>query len=222
MGPSSSTDRPTSSGDDPPTVEATGDRPIEGADIDLLIDVADGAICDGLAGRPPTLPDPDAMPAPLRRRAATFVTLHVDGELNGCIGSIDVTEPVSTGAARHAWSAAFDDPRLPPLRVGDYERLTIEVSVLSALVPTAASTSSELMESVRPGVDGLLIEAGRRRGVFLPSVWATLTTPRRFVAELFVKAGLDEARWHTDLRAWTFTADKVSGAPRPGGPATVR
>jgi len=222
MGPSSSTDRSASSDDDRPADDAPADRPIGGADRDLLIGVADGAICDGLAGRPPTLPDPDAMPAPLRRRAATFVTLHVDGELNGCIGSIEATEPLSTGAARHAWSAAFDDPRLPSLRVGDYERLTIEVSVLSALVPTVAVTSGDLMETVRPGVDGLLIQAGRRRGVFLPSVWATLTTPRRFVTELFVKAELDPGGRRTDLRAWTFTADKVSGAPHPGGPATVR
>lgn len=162
------------------------------------------------------------MPAPLRRRAATFVTLHVDGELNGCIGSIDATEPMSVGVARHAWSAAFDDPRLPSLRAEDYQRLAIDVSVLSALVPTDASTPGELIEAVRPGVDGLLIQAGRRRGVFLPAVWATLTTPGRFVTELFVKADLDRGGWGDDLRAWTFTAEKVSGTPRQGDPATVR
>ncbi len=173
-----------------------------------LLDVAERAILDGLGQRHPTLPDPGELPAELRRPIGSFVTLNVHGQLNGCIGSIETGEALGVSVARHAWSAAFTDPRLPALKRSDYEHLDIEISVLSPLTETPAGSRPALIESLRPHVDGLLITAESRQAVFLPSVWEQLPATETFLTHLLRKAGLDPRSWPGDLRAFVFTADK--------------
>jgi AmmeMemoRadiSam system protein A len=188
-----------------PVSEAAGER---------LVDVADRAVVAGLHDRPRVVPDPADFPADLRQRLGAFVTLTVRGELNGCIGSIQGEEPLGVSVARHAWSAAFSDPRLPPLRWSDYESLEIEVSVLSPLTTIPAGSRTELLSALRPGTDGLLIGAGARRAVFLPSVWDQLPSAETFVEHLFRKAGLAPTMWPGDLRASRFTAQKIRRTDR--------
>lgn len=179
-------------------------------EVELLLDLAEAAIVDGLLGRPPAAPPATALPIGLKEPRGVFVTLTVDGELNGCIGRIQAVEPLGHGAARHAWSAAFADPRLPPLRRADYQRLTIEISVLSPMAPIAATTRHDLLSQLRPGVDGLVIAAGPRQGVFLPAVWDQLSEPATFLDHLQLKAGLPPGGWPPDMQAWRFTAAKLS------------
>ena len=180
------------------------------AEAALLLDLADDAIVDGLAGRPPAVPDVASLPPALREPAGVFVTLLVGGELNGCIGTIQGDEPIGQAVGRCARSAAFADPRLPPLRPADYESLTIEVSVLSPLTPIPAASRQQLLGQLRPGVDGLQIAAGAHRAVFLPVVWDKVPHPPDFVDHLLRKAGLPLGRWPHDMRAWRFTAEKLA------------
>jgi AmmeMemoRadiSam system protein A len=191
-----------------PLSDATSEHLLSVTGVDRLLDIAERAIVDGLRNARPTVPAPNELPDALRRPAGTFVTLNVRGELNGCIGSIESDEPLGVSVARHAWSAAFTDPRLPALRWVDYDHLDIEISILSPLSPIPAPSRDELLDLLEPGVDGLLIAAGSRRAVFLPSVWEQLPSASTFLAHLFHKAGLPPDRWPDNLRAFTFTADK--------------
>jgi AmmeMemoRadiSam system protein A len=191
-----------------PLSDPTSERPLGVADVDLLLDIAERAIVAGLRDVGPTGPALHELPDALRRPAGTFVTLNVRGELNGCIGSIESDEPLGVGVARHAWSAAFTDPRLPALRWVDFDHLDIEISILSPLAPIAAPSRADLLDQLEPRVDGLLIAAGSRRAVFLPSVWEQLPSAATFLDHLFRKAGLPLDWWPDDLRAFTFTADK--------------
>jgi AmmeMemoRadiSam system protein A len=200
-----------------PLSDPTSERPLGGADVDLLLDIAERAIVAGLHDVRPIVPAPHELPDSLRRPAGAFVTLNVRGELNGCIGSIEPDEPLGVAVARHAWSAAFTDPRLPALRRADYDHLDIEVSILSPLAPIPASTRGDLLERLQPRVDGLLIAAGSRRAVFLPSVWEQLPSAATFLDHLFRKAGLPLDWWPDDLRAFTFTADKFGRRARVAG-----
>ena len=194
--------------------DAERDRPLGTAHADLLLDIAEGAIVDGLRRRHPRMPLREELPGALLHATGTFVTLHVRGELNGCIGSIETDEPVGRSVARHAWSAAFTDPRLPPLQWADYDHLDIEISLLSPLAPIPAPSRDALIDALEPAVDGLLIVAGARTAVFLPSVWEQLPSPETFLTHLFHKAGLDPASWPEGLRAFGFTAEKFG---RPAG-----
>jgi AmmeMemoRadiSam system protein A len=176
--------------------------PLPSAESDLLLDLADAAVAGGLAGRAPVLPAVETLPLALQARQGVFATLLVDGELNGCIGNMGDVEPLAHGAARHAYAAAFEDPRLPRLRPADYDRLTIELSVLSPLAPIAAGSREELLAG-----------AGRQ-GVFLPAVWEKLADPDDFLDHLLAKAGLPLRRWHPAMQAWRFTVDKYQREPR--------
>lgn len=194
--------------------ESTTIRPVGAAAAEQLLEVADRSIVAGLDGRRAVGPDESDLHPDLHQRLGAFVTLKVRDELNGCIGSIDGAETLGVAVARHAWSAAFADPRLPALRRSDYPQLEVEVSVLSPLAPLAAESHTDLITTLRPGIDGLLIGAGTRRGVFLPSVWNQLPSAERFVDGLFIKAGLDPATWPDELRAHRFVVQKIT-SPRP-------
>lgn len=194
------------------------EHPLDGRARSLLLDLADETLVTGLEGRRPTVPPLAALPPALHRPVGAFVTLTVDGALNGCIGSIEGAEPLGHAVPRLAWSSAFADPRLPALRAVDYERLTIEISVLSPLAPVPADTRAVLHRQVRPGVDGLLLGAGGRQAVFLPSVWEELPDPDDFVDHLLAKAGLPIGRWSVDTWACVFQADRFG---RPAGRASL-
>lgn len=181
---------------------------LDPGDAEVLLDLADGAVVDGLLGRRPGIPSLAVLSPSLRERLGVFATLIVDRQLNGCIGTVQGVEALGQGAARHAWSAAFADPRLPPLRPSDYNRLTIEVSVLSPLAPVEANSHQELVDQLQPGDDGLVITAGRHQGVFLPAVWDQIADPSDFLDHLLVKAGLPARWWPPAMRAYRFSAEK--------------
>ncbi len=193
------------------------DRALGATEAGLLLDIADQAIVVGLLGRPPFVPDPDGLPPALNTRSGAFVTLTVEGALNGCIGSIEGGEPLGVSVAHHAWAAAFADPRLPALRPADYAHLVIEVSILSPLTRLAVRSRRDLLARLRAGVDGLVIAAGRRRAVFLPAVWDSLADPVDFLDHLYLKAGLAPGTWPVGMEAFRFTADKIG---RPAGPSS--
>lgn len=173
----------------------------------VLLDLAEAAILGafGLRGAPPP---PDPRPGWLDEAHGAFVTLTVDGQLNGCIGQIDRPDPLATAIGRLALDAAFDDPRLPALAPSDLPGLEIEVSVLSPMAPIPCRDRAELLLQLRPGIDGLLIAAGGRRAVFLPDVWAQLPGPGAFFDHLLAKAGLRPGGWPSGLRAWRFTTER--------------
>lgn len=146
----------------------------------------------------------------LREPGASFVTLRLDGELRGCIGSIDARRPLGEDVARNAAAAAFRDPRFPPVSPGEMPRLQVEVSVLSPREPMRAATEEEALAQLRPGVDGLAFEYGTAAATFLPQVWESLPAPEEFLGELRRKAGLPARFWHPEVRLSRYTVDKYA------------
>ncbi|HLP30428.1 MAG TPA: AmmeMemoRadiSam system radical SAM enzyme [Geothrix sp.] len=146
---------------------------------------------------------------------ASFVTLTVDGELRGCVGGLSPHPSLAEGVRRHALAAAFDDPRFDALGPERLPRLTVEVSLLSPLCPVACASEADLLRELRPGVDGLVLEAQGRTATFLPQVWESLPAPADFVAALKRKAGWGSRDWPAGMRAWTYTAEAWRDEPRP-------
>jgi hypothetical protein len=153
-----------------------------------LLEIARGSILNGLGL--------NSVPAKrnhlpwLLQHAATFVTLTMDGALRGCIGSLSATRPVGEDIASNARAAAFQDPRFPKLKREEWPRCRVEVSLLSAPKPIAFADEAELLAQIRPGEDGLILEADGKRATFLPQVWEGLPDKRQFLGELMKKAGL--------------------------------
>jgi len=126
----------------------------------------------------------------LRQAGATFVTLTLDGELRGCIGSLEAARALGTDVAENALGAAFRDPRFAPMTAAEWPRIRVEVSLLSAPKPMRFADEADLIAQLRPGEDGLILECDGRRATFLPQVWQTIPDKRAFLRELLRKAGL--------------------------------
>lgn len=133
----------------------------------------------------------------LQQNYATFVTLHKKGALRGCIGTLEAYQPLINDIAEHAYAAAFSDPRFPGLEQSEFEQLDIEISVLSQPEEIEFTDESDLINKIRPGIDGLILESGFNRGTFLPSVWEQLPDKNDFLNHLKMKAGL-AANWWDD------------------------
>jgi AmmeMemoRadiSam system protein B/AmmeMemoRadiSam system protein A len=127
---------------------------------------------DGSAGAPTTLTHR------LRSPGASFVTLRDrHHELLGCIGSLEPRLPLAADVAHNAVAAATRDPRFRPVRATDLAGGDLHVSVLTPHVPLDVVSRDDLLATLRPLVDGLVIEAGNHRATFLPSVWEQLDSP---------------------------------------------
>lgn len=188
----------------------SADGRLTATDAATLLDVAEASVVEGLRGEAPDPPTTDELPTGLRPEVGVFVTLTVRGSLNGCIGTIEGAAPLGREVHRLARAAAFSDPRLPPLTIADYEALTIEVSVLSPLSVMRCASREELLTELRVGIDGLVITAAHRQGVFLPSVWDQIPEPEAFLDHLRHKAGINGGRWPRGMRAARFSVEKYT------------
>jgi AmmeMemoRadiSam system protein B/AmmeMemoRadiSam system protein A len=126
----------------------------------------------------------------LQQPGATFVTLSRNGALRGCIGSLEAARPVAADVAGNALAAAFRDPRFPALTREEWPHCRVEVSLLSVPRPLHFADDADLLERLRPGEDGIILECGGRRATFLPQVWESIPDKGQFMRELARKAGL--------------------------------
>jgi len=126
----------------------------------------------------------------LRSEMGAFVTLKKDGELRGCIGYLQGIKPLYKAVMDNALSAAFRDPRFPPVRREEEPGLRIEISVLSPIVAV------KVLEEIEVGRDGLLITKGRCRGTLLPQVAVEYGWSREeFLEHACLKAGLPKTAY---------------------------
>ncbi len=177
-----------------------------------LVLIAAASIDHGLVHGEPLPVNAADHAAELQTPGASFVTLKRDNALRGCIGTSEARRPLIEDIADNAFRAAFKDPRFPPLTADYRDGLTLSISVLSRQSPMAFAGQDEFLEQLRPGTDGLVIEDGKHRALFLPSVWAQLAEPSDFVSRLKVKAGLGADHWSDAFKAWRFVTREVSSA----------
>lgn len=174
----------------------------------ILLDVARQSIRHGLEHDRPLPVNPADYDERLGTPGASFVTLHLGNELRGCIGSLEAHRPLITDVACNAYAAAFQDPRFPPLTAAELAGLKIHISVLNPPEPMECKSEEDLLQQLRPGIDGLILEErGIHRGTFLPSVWRSLPDPRQFLRQLKLKAGLAPDYWSDTLRVSRYTTE---------------
>lgn len=157
-----------------------------------LLELARKALTHKLSGGDePKIPEDPA----LHKRAATFVTLKIEGKLRGCIGTLQPVGPLWEGVRDNAFNAAFHDSRFSPLRPRELQQVLLDISILSEPEPLHYDDAEDLLASLRPNIDGVILSDGNRRATFLPQVWHQLPEPGRFLEQLCVKAGLSRTAW---------------------------
>ena len=176
-------------------------------DKQTLIDLAWQSIRHGLeTGRP--LLELGPVPAVLMNPGASFVTLESNGDLRGCIGSLQAHWPLADDVVHNAYSAAFRDSRFMPLQVHELSGLSLQVSVLTEPTDVLFRDEADLLQQLVPGEDGIILEDGYHRATFLPQVWDQLPQPELFMAHLKSKAGLSSNYWSDAMRIQRYHVEK--------------
>jgi AmmeMemoRadiSam system protein B/AmmeMemoRadiSam system protein A len=124
-----------------------------------------------------------------------FVTLHKQGQLRGCIGTIEPTCSLIECVERNAKNAAFSDPRFPALSEKELKEIDVEISVLSVPEALRFKDGEDLKGQLEPNVHGVILSRGMHRSTFLPQVWKQLPEKEKFLEHLCLKGGMSATAW---------------------------
>jgi len=175
----------------------------------ILLGLARQAIEDAVQGRPFSPLDLHSLPNAIRKPGASFVTLTINGELRGCIGALEAYQPLAEDVREHAIGAALQDYRFSPVAEDELKELEIEISRLTPPQPLKYETPQELLERLRPGLDGVILRDGLHRATFLPQVWEKLPDPADFLSHLCAKMGASPNTWrYRPLQAYTYQVEE--------------
>lgn len=155
-------------------------------------------------------PAPESLSPELLAKRACFVTLHEDGDLRGCMGNLKARDPLWRAVIANAQAAAQRDPRFPAVRCEELPSLQVEVSVLTAPQELHFDDPEELLDKLRPGVDGVILRVGGITATFLPQVWAMVPDREEFLEHLCRKAGMEADAWRKPgAKVSVYQVDKV-------------
>lgn len=160
-----------------------------------LLRLARDALVKGVAGE--SLPPIDllGLPKHLQEDGASFVTLTLDGNLRGCIGTLEPYQPLAQDVREHAVAAALKDYRFPPVNSSEVARIHIEISRLTPPQSLPYKDSEDLLLKLRPGIDGVVLKDNWKRATFLPQVWEKIPDPKEFLSHLCNKMGVPVDTW---------------------------
>lgn len=181
--------------------------PLSPTDRAALLGIARGAILSHLG----LVPAP-ALPADgtLAEERGAFVTVHVAGELRGCIGTFRPQGSLAATVARMAVAAASEDPRFRAVGAEDVRELDVAVSALGPARPLPDP------RAVAVGREGLIVARGFLRGTLLPKVaveqgWDA----EEFLKHTCLKAGLPPRAWEDpDVHVEAFEAEEFGEGSR--------
>lgn len=125
-----------------------------------------------------------------KEKRGVFVTIdtYPENELRGCTGFPDPIYSLNEAVQKAAVEAAFHDSRFLPLKKEELDKIVFEVSILS-FPEEIKETPIKRVEKIEKN-DGLIIEYGMRKGLFLPQVWDQIPDKKQFLEALCWKAGL--------------------------------
>lgn len=157
------------------------------------------------------LESPESDPSEnLYKPGACFVTLTINGELRGCIGHTVPTQPLYLDIVENAFASAFNDIRFSPLSFEEFKQTEIEVSVLTTPKLLVYTSSEDLLNQLRPNIDGVIIQKDDNGATYLPQVWEDLSDKEEFLSSLCEKAGLLSDEWKKEgMKVWTYEIEKV-------------
>lgn len=165
-------------------------------DKSMLLNLARATIEANLDGDTKIQTPPNVSVA-LKEKRGCFVTLHKNGALRGCIGTIEPLKPLASCVQENAINAAFRDPRFAPLEQKELSTIDIEVSVLTVPRKIAFENGEDLKRKLKPGIHGVILSQGWQSATFLPQVWDQLPEIEVFLEHLCEKGGMKRSCWQS-------------------------
>lgn len=151
---------------------------------------------------------PDKIPPVLSQYGASFVTLKLNGELRGCIGSVYPTKPLVLDILDNAKNAAFQDFRFEPLTMAEFANIEVSISLLSEIQRIPFKDERDLLSKIYPY--GIILAERDRRAVYLPVVWEQLPEREVFLNSLKEKAGFPAEYFSRSIEAYRFSAISIT------------
>lgn len=180
-----------------------------------LLELAREAMTDAVTGKRKKDIDISSISDPLRQIGASFVTLTIEGDLRGCIGTLEAYQPLYRDVQDHAIQAALEDYRFPPVTAEEIPLISIEISRLTSPVPLPYKKPEELPGLLKPHVDGVILKDGFHRATFLPQVWQQLPEPPIFLSHLCQKMGAAPDLWKRKvLEVSIYHVEEFSESPK--------
>jgi AmmeMemoRadiSam system protein A len=179
------------------------------AERQYLLMLARQALENGVRGEPPPVLRHEDLSTTLLEFGASFVTLTRRGMLRGCIGALEPYQALAEDVREHAAAAALEDYRFAPVRPDELPEICIEISRLTRPTPLEYENTEELLNKLRPGIDGVVIRDGFRRATFLPQVWEKIPRQADFLAQLCQKMGANSDLWrHKKLEVFIYQVEE--------------
>lgn len=182
-------------------------RPFDEKKGEILLEIARKTIAErlGLSYKPSSDLDAASRNPAFENRRGTFVTLKINDQLRGCIGNLLPDKPLINAVQDNAVNAAFQDPRFAPLSKQEFEKIQIEVSLLTEPRALDYKDGRDLLYKLRPNVDGVILRKGPYSSTFLPQVWEQMPDKKTFLEQLCMKAGLPADAWQKgDIEVLTY------------------
>ncbi len=178
---------------------------LDKSEQEILLNIAREALENSVRDEPLPEIQLNRLPTNLQKQGASFVTLTMQGNLRGCIGTLEAYQALAHDVQEHAVAAALQDPRFPPVRPPELEAIQIEVSVLSPKALLDYSDPADLIDKLRVNIDGVVLQDGYRKATFLPQVWEKLPKPEEFLSHLCLKMGAPANHWRKKpLKVYTY------------------
>ena len=177
------------------------------AEQEKLLSIARQALNAASSGKSLPSFDEEILPAALQAKRACFVTLRhrVTHELRGCTGVLVARNPLIDEVIVTTRQTALNDPRFPPVEASEVDDLHIEISVLTPMEVLEYHDEKDLVDKLRPLVDGVTLQHEHFRATFLPQVWERVPDPHDFLNLLCRKMGLEPQLWRkVKMKVFTY------------------
>ena len=150
----------------------------------------------------------ESFPWPQRALRRTVVNHEKERQFRGCVGTLLSANPLVADVVANTYKSAVQDPRFKSMTPNELGKARVTISILSHMRSMTFGSDGELIDKLRPDVDGLAIRDGELQSLFLPKVWDLLPQPPDFLRRLKEKAGLPPAApLSRDAQAFHFTAE---------------
>jgi len=147
----------------------------------------------------------------LNEPIAAFVSIYLDKALRAQSGTVHPQASLLDTIIFHAKAAAFEDENNPALKVSEYIKATIELSLLNPAKELNYETLADLKSQIRPHQDGISILYKDKEYSFLPQFWSQFDSFEDFFTALLKQAGLKDLSTHP--KVYLFQCETSSDAP---------
>lgn len=146
------------------------------------------------------------LPKELLEKRSCFVTLEINNKLRGCIGTLYPTRELYKEIIHNAISAAFNDPRFPPLTKEELNNIKIEISILTTPKKLEYKDKQDLLNKLNKN-QGIIIKKNNKQATFLPQVWEQVNNKEEFLSHLCMKAGLNLNEWENNTEVYIYEVE---------------